>query len=116
MKDLRAPLGFDVASPESLTIPEPFQGEWLWEGAREDKPWHRISLRAESLVYQVELGAEPVVGVYRLQAGDPDAIAVVTQQMEDGQWLFATYLFQLLDGGAKLTNLESMDRRWDRLV
>lgn len=115
MKELRAPHGYDVTAPESRTIPQRFRGDWLWEGASEDKPWHRVSLRAESLTYQDDQRVEPVVGAYTSTPGNLDEIAVVTQQMEDGQWLFATYLFKLLDGGEKLTNLESMDMRWNRL-
>lgn len=109
---LEAPLGHDIANPDSRTIPEAFQGEWLWEGATENISPHRISLGADSLIYIDAIGAEPVVGCYNI---GPDEVAIVTQQMEDGRWLFATYQFKLLDGGTKLTNLESMDRRWNRL-
>jgi hypothetical protein len=114
MKQLRAPHGFDIAFPESRTIPDRFQGDWLWEEAKEDPSHRRISLGADSLIYFIEIGAEPVVGAYTLNPDSPDEIAIVTQQMEDGQWLFATYLFKLLDGGTKITNLESMDMKWVR--
>lgn len=111
-RELRTPLGHDPARPDSPTIPEPFQGDWLWEGASADVAAHRIALRADTLVYHAALGAEPVVGTYRISDTE---IAVVTQQMDDGTWTFATYLFQLLDAGARLTNLESMDMRWNRI-
>lgn len=110
--ELRTPLGHDPAHPDTLAIPEPFQGDWLREGASRDDHEHRIALRAHSLAYIPALGAEPVVGTYSI---GPSEIAVVTQQMEDGKWLFATYLFKLLDDGATLTNLESMDMRWNRI-
>ncbi|MBX7458695.1 hypothetical protein K3152_10605 [Qipengyuania sp. 1NDH17] len=113
--ELRAPHGFDIAEPERRTIPDRFQGDWLWEGATEDAAEHRIALRAQSVTYIHALGAEPVVGAYTLTPGDPDEIAVVTQQMDNGEWAFATYLFKLLEGDTKLTNIESMDMRWDRL-
>ena len=113
--ELRAPHGFDVAEPENRTIPDRFQGDWLWEGATQDTADHRIALRADSVTYHHALGVEPVVGTYSLTPGDPDEIAVVTQQMDNGEWAFATYLFKLLEEGTKLTNIESMDMRWDRL-
>jgi hypothetical protein len=109
---LEAPLGYDLANPDSRVIPDAFQGDWLWEDATENVSRHRISLRADSLIYIDAIGAEPVVGCYNI---GPDEVAIVTQQMEDGHWLFATYQFKLLDGGTKLTNLESMDKRWNRL-
>lgn len=111
--ELRTPLGHDPANPDSREIPLAFRGDWLWEGATVDTPNHRIALRADSLTYIPALGAEPVVGCY---TSSPDEVAIVTQQMEDGQWLFATYLFKLLDGGTRLTNLESMDMRWTRVA
>jgi hypothetical protein len=110
--ELRTPLGHDPVNPDSRTIPQSFQGNWLREGATSDTADNRISLQADSLTYMPALGAEPVVGTYEIS---PSEIAVVTQQMEDGQWLFATYLFKLLDGGRTLTNLESMDVRWSRI-
>lgn len=109
---LEAPLGHDIANPDSRTIPVNFQGDWLWEGATENVARHRISLCADSLIYIDAIGAEPVVGCYNIGL---DEVAIVTQQMEDERWLFAIYLFKLLDGGTKLTNLESMDMRWNRL-
>lgn len=109
---LEAPLGYDLANPDSRVIPDAFQGDWLWESATENVSRHRISLRANSLIYIDAIGPEPVVGCYSI---GPDEVAVVTQQMEDGRWLFATYPFKLLEGGAKLTNLESLDKRWNRL-
>ena len=105
------PFGRDLAHPDSRTIPPPFQGRWLRENAEADEPRHRLVIEADQLSYHHTIGMEPVVGVY---IGGPDEIAVVTQTPENGKWLYAEYYFGLLEGGAKITNLESMDVRWDR--
>ncbi|MGZ8998348.1 MAG: hypothetical protein ACXW2T_05775 [Allosphingosinicella sp.] len=54
---------------------------------------------------------KPVVAVY---FGGPDEVAIVTQQPENGKWAYAEYYFGLLEGGANLANLESMNMRWNR--
>jgi hypothetical protein len=106
------PFGRDLNSADSRTIPGPFQGIWLEQNAEVDEPRRRLTIEPDRLTYHHALGMEPVVAVY---FGGPDEVAIVTQQPENGKWTYAEYYFGLLEGGAKLTNLESMDVRWNRL-
>lgn len=106
------PFGRDLNNPDSREIPDRFRGIWLWEKAETDEPRHRLTIEADRLTYHHALGMEPVVAVYLGR----DEIAVVTQQPENGKWSYAEYYFGLLEGGVKITNLESMDMRWNRLT
>lgn len=110
------PFGEDITNPDSKTIPEPFHGQWSYQGEVSE------TIEADRIIFR-HSGTEQVVAVRFIDrpeevAGgivmnvDPKAqIAIVTRQA-DGE--YALHYRGISKDGAKLVDLESMDMKFDR--
>jgi hypothetical protein len=112
----KRPFGEDITNPDSKTIPEPFHGQWSYQGEV------RETIEADRIIFK-HSGTDQVVAVRFIDrpegmAGgvvmnvDPKAqIAIVTRQA-DGE--YALHYRGISKDGAKLVDLESMDMKFDR--
>lgn len=105
------PFGEDIESPDSREIPPAFRGTWVREAGPSVSRKSEVIIEADQFTRIEGIGMQPVVAVRLISETE---IAIVSQSIENGKWLYALNYFGLLEGGKVLTDLESMDMQWAR--
>ena len=107
-----SPFGENIHSPASRTIPSPFAGCWYFG----DETAPDVVLKENEVFRNGD--HQPVVAVRTIPPEEPEEydrqIAVVTQAIDVGGWVYSLHYFGLTPDGNQMVDLESMDMVWVR--